>query len=151
MNFPFAMTSAPTGSFLSTEWQSFVAHSARADLVKWTTYFFFVRPSLGLGGPFRVDTFPVGARIVHPLGVVPETAVDCVQSVGVLELFVLESTSLSIELFCCLIFRSLVSSALVTSTWRRKKSNLNWTWSWPGRIWIACKLNSELREVNFVD
>ena len=41
--------------------------------------------------PFRVDTVPVGARIVHPLGVVPETAVDCVQSAGVLELFVLES------------------------------------------------------------
>ena len=46
-----------------------------------------------------MDTFPVGARIVHPLGVVPETAVDCVQSAGVLELFALESMSLSTELF----------------------------------------------------
>ena len=46
-----------------------------------------------------MDTVPVGARIVHPLGVVPETAVDCVQSAGVLELFVFESVSSSTELF----------------------------------------------------
>ena len=50
-----------------------------------------------------MDTAPVGARIVHPLGVVPETAVDCLQLAGVLEPFVLESTSLSIELFSLLV------------------------------------------------
>ena len=41
----------------------------------------------------------MGARIVHPLGVVPKTAVDCLQLAGVLEPFVLESIFLSIELF----------------------------------------------------
>ena len=30
---------------------------------------------------------PVGARQVHPLGVVPETAVDCWQSAGVIVFF----------------------------------------------------------------
>ena len=42
-----------------------------------------------------MDTVPVGARIVHPLGVVPETAVDCVQSAGVLEL---------LSCICCFFF-----------------------------------------------
>ena len=40
--------------------------------------------------------------MVHPLGVVPETAVDCLQLAGVLELFVLESIFQSIELFSLL-------------------------------------------------
>ena len=49
-----------------------------------------------------MDTVPVGARIVHPLGVVPETAVDCLQLAGVLEPFLLKSIFLSIELFSLL-------------------------------------------------
>jgi hypothetical protein len=144
------LTSAPAGGFLSVEWQSFVNHSAGADLVEWTT-FFFLRPSLGSGGPFRVDTIPVGARLVHPLGVVPETAVDCVQSAGVLELWTRSPYLCRLNCLCCLIFRRLVSSVLGTLTWRRRRSSFRWTWNWLEKTWSACRPISGLQEVNFVD